>query len=339
MGKRTVFLWLPVILMLLFGWNLTAQERREPQKKVIKLVEKAAADIKEKKIEKAAEKLAEAKALAPDYAPIYLQLALIGQHNQNLDEALEHMSRAYKLDPASDAVIHGYAEMLLRVAKKRMGERNMPGTLELYERFAAIPGIKARMTTQFVQVAYTLSGSYLQSNQPDRVIRHAEALLSTPGIESFPQQHLFSYFLLGSAYAQKEDSHKSVENLKKFLELNRDNLAPAQFVALANVLVAGSHFSRMEKEIEAMNREDLEGIRKTAESYQEMVKYLNDALTADPQNREAKFSLAKYQYYCQKHSEALKLLGELSAADPGNRDYRQVADIVSQALAAEKKKK
>lgn len=339
MLKRTFFLLLLTVLVFSIGVNLAAQENKESQKKAIKLVEKAADDMKAKKFDKAAEKLAEARELAPDYAPVYLQLSLLSQSNQNPDEALSHMEKAYELDPSSDAVVHHYAELLLRAAKKRMGEQNMPAALALYEKFTALPGIKAKMTTQYVQVAYKLSGLYLQANQPEKVIRYAEELLSTPGIETFQQQHLFTYFLLGSAYGQKEDSDKSEENLKKFLELNHDNLAPAQFVSLANFLIASTHFSKMEKEIEAMNKEDLDGIKKKAESYPEMVQYLNDALVADPQSQDAKFSLAKYHYYCRNYEEALKLLGELTAAAPGNQDYRQVTDIVSKAVEARNKKK
>ncbi len=338
MVKRMIFLFLMVALLFSLSVKSLAQEKNEVPKKVVKLVEKAADDIKAQKLDKAAEKLAEAKELAPDYAPLYVQLSILSQQTQNLDEALAHMTKAYELDPASDAVNNHLAFLILKIAQKKNAEHDMPGTLALYEKFVELPGISAKMSAQFVQVSYTLAGNYLSVNKPDQVIRHAAALLSTPGIETYKQQHLFAYFMLGSAYGQKEDIVNSISNLKNFLELNTDNLAPAQFVSLANYLIASNLFSELEKEVEGLKKEDLEGIKKAAQARTEMLAYLNDALVADSANKDARFALARYHYYCLDHDSALKLIDELLAVEPGNSDYLQVKDIVSKAREAQKKK-
>lgn len=338
MVKRMIFLLLGVALILSLGVGLNAQEQKEIPKKAVKLVEKAVEDMKAQKFDKAGEKLAEARELAPDYAPVYVQLSILSQQSQNLDEALSHITKAYELDPVSDGTVHQYALTLLKVAQKKMAERDMNATLSLYEQFAALPGIKSKMSAQFVQVAYNLAGNYLQAKKPDLVIKYAGELLSTPGIESYQQQNLFAYFLLGSAYGQKDETEKSTENLKKFLELNHDNLAPAQFVSLANYLIASSHFDKMVKKIEAMKPEDIEGIKKAAEAQSEMVGYLKEALTADPGNDDAKFILAQYHYYCRAFEQAKTMLDELIAKDPSNQAYKDTLDIVQKAQEAQKKK-
>ncbi len=340
MAKRITVLLLSIALLLVFsGSRLVAQETKEIPKKAVKLVEKAVEDIKAKAFDKAAEKLAEAKTLAPDYAPIYLHLSALSQQNQNMDEAMTYMAKAYELDAASDAIIHQYAILMLKSAQQKMAANDKAAALALYEKFVLLPGIKAKLSAQFVQVAYTLAGTYLQSGESDKVIRYSTELLATPGVEAYKQPYLFAHFLMGSAYGQKNETEKSIEYLKKFLDLNQENLAPAQFVSLADYLIASSHFALMEKEIEALKKEDLEGIRKTAEAKTEMVKYLNDALAVDAQNREAKFSLAKYHYYCLNYEGAAALLKELLAAEPGNNDYKTVLDIVSKAQEAKNKKK
>lgn len=336
MFKRMVFVMLIVTLFFSFTLSMSAQETKEVSKKAVKLVEKAAQDLKEKKFEKANEKLAEAETLAPDYAPIFMQKSIMSQMQQKMDEALVLMTKAYELDPNADAIVHNYATLLLKAAQQKMQQQDMPGTVALYEKFAAIPGIKSKMSSQYVQVTYTLAGSALQSKQPDRVIQYAEAMLTTPAIETYQQQNLFGYFLLGTAYGQKNETEKSTENLKKFLELNHDNLAPAQFVALANYMLASSQFDQMEAKIKELKSEDLEGIKKIAEGQADMVGYLKAALTADPQNQEAKFTLATHSYYCQNFSEAIALLNELLAVAPTNEDYKKSLEIITKASEASK---
>jgi tetratricopeptide (TPR) repeat protein len=337
MVKRMLFVVLIATLFFSFAMSVSAQEKKEIPKKVAKLVEKAGEDIKEKKFEKAAEKLMEAETLAPDYAPIYLHLSIMNQMQQKTEEALALMTKAYEMAPENDAIVNSYATLLLKIAQQKI-HQDMPATLVLYEKFVAIPGIKSKMTPQYVQVTYTLAGSALQSNQPDRVIKYAEEMMTTPAIETYQQQHLFGYFLLGSAYGQKKDEAKSVENLKKFLELNHDNLAPAQFVSLANFLIASSLFDRMEAQIKSLKPEDLDGIKNVAQGQSEMLTYLNAALAADPQNQEAKFSLATHSYYCLNFDAAIAMLNELLVAAPANEDYKKSLDIITKARDAGKKK-
>jgi len=332
------FLFLMVALLFALSVNLISQEKKEIPKKAVKLVEKAAEDIKAQKFDKAGEKLAEAKELAPEYPSVYVQLSALSQQNQNQDEAMAYLAKAYELDPTSDAIVHQYGILILKVAQQKMASNDMQSTLAMYEKFIALPGIKAKMSPQYIQVAYTLAGSYLQANKPDDVIRYANEVLTTPGVEAAKQQYLFSYFILGSAYGQKNDSENSISNLKKFLELNVENILPVQYVGMANFLIASNYFVALEGEIDKMKKDDLEGIKKAAESKADMVKYLNDALLADPTNQDAKFAMAKYHYYCQDHDKALALISELQAAVPGNNDYKQVFDIVSKAKEAKKKK-
>jgi len=375
MVKKTV-IWLIVFALLCLAPVIVdaAKDKpasREAQKKM-KEAEKA---LKGNNQEKAEMLFLEIIEIEPDFAPSYFGLAAIQKKRNQIDDALDSMSRGLALRP-DQAVLQNFNEILFRESGKLMQSGKSAKANDYLLKLLNHPQNKGLKDDLLIDINYKVAVNYFNLRQYENALEFMNKVESMSKDQpSFLEYYANSVYMNGIIHGALKNVGEANKYLRQFITLKTEN-PDNTYLPLANYFLASINFEalkeatdKLDKQLEDINKEidklnqntkirprereakakemkeRIDAVKKekieTAKSeYDNIMPYVVNALELNDELLDAHVIKGNYQYLCHDLEAALETYKNLVAKFPNAEDinaYKSFLKDIEKEKTAENK--